>query len=237
MYSTSPVSIVGYVVMTVEERIRAKYPRFKDVDVKKRVDKYDLYRRELFWHVAEMIPRLCHSPKYLDCERVAPALLKHTYGDICEYGWALKHLDGFDTVVSVAEEFGLTVNYEAPADVEDYISPVIFYGYTWELLSWNKIFKYSELAGKTLHMGRSSHQVSIAQRDALRARGIKARSGRFELHFDAIEDDYIKQYEEKGCIVFPQYVRGTAEAIERIIQTRYPKAHLQFDRDLGVVIR
>lgn len=223
--------------MTVEERIKAKYPRFKQADIEKRLGEYSLWRRTLTERIGGITPRLCHSPKYLDCGKIASALLKHTYGDICEYGWALKHLDGFDTVVAVAEEFGLKVNLETPADADNFISPVIFYGYTWELLRRNGIARYSELLGKTLHMGRSSHQVSISQRDALKARGIKARSGRFELHFEEATDDYVRQYEEKGYIAFPQYIRSTAEAIESIIQFHYPTAHLQFDIDLGVVIR
>lgn len=223
--------------MTLEERFAERYPKMKSGDIAKRIVEYDLWRRELCYRIHNMTPRLRHSEKFLDVERLAPMLCKHTYGTICEYGWAFKELEGFDAVASVAEEFGLKVNLDEPSDSDDYILPTMFSGDLWDVFYFAKIKKYSELVGKTLNTSRLCYQLSVAQRDALKARNIKAKLGRFQIAFEPVEADYCEQYARDGYICIKHYVRSTAEAIEEQVQSRYPSAHLQFDRDFGVVIR
>lgn len=223
--------------MTIEERVKQRYPNMTQYNVTKRVDEYDLWERELSARVKNMNPRMCHSPVYLGIERIAPVMANHTYGDICEYAWAFKGLDGFDAVVAVAEGHGLTANTEAPADADSYISPIIFGGHIWELFKMRGVKRYSDLTNRVLEMYRASLQITKQQREALKVRGIQVRCVRFELHFSEVKDDYVQQYEEHGFIAFPKYVRSTAEAVEEIVQFHYPNAHLQFDRDLGIVLR
>lgn len=224
--------------MTIEERIMARYPSFKASDVRKRKLEYEGAERDLSVHIGDMQPRLFQSPEYLKVDRLATPLQRHTYLDICRYGWAMKALDGFDAVVKVAMQYGLHPNMDEPANADDYVSPIIFYGYLWNALMSDNVYLYSQLPDLRLSISRRSFQISDAQYDALKARNMMAHCSKFEIFFEHFENNsFVEQYKEQGFVVLQNYVRSTAEVVEKAIKAVNPDACLQFDREYGVIIQ
>lgn len=224
--------------MTLEERIIQRYPNFSRSDINKRLSEYESSLRAMNTHIEEMFPRVHQSPEYLSVERIATPLQKHTYGDICLYAWALKDLEGFEQVINVAESFGLTPNWSVPENADDYLSPLVFYGYLWGSLKSEGITLYSQLYNTHVKINRRSYQVSDSQFSALKARGIVPHCSKYDIFFEATEtNSFVDQYKSKGFVVIQSYIKSTAETIERAIQVVNPDASLQFDREYGVVIR
>lgn len=224
--------------MTLEERIVQRYPNFSKSEVNKRLTEYESGMRAMNTHIADMFPRMHQSPLYLEIERIATPLQKHTYGDICLYAWALKDLEGFEQVIDVAEAFGLYPEMTEPTNVEDYLSPVVFYGYLWGSLKENGVTLYSQLYNKHIKISRRSYQISDSQFNALKARGITPHCSKYDIFFEATEtNSFVDQYKAKGFVIIPSYVKSTAEVIEQEIQAVNPDACLQFDREYGIIIR
>lgn len=222
----------------IEDSILARYPNFKPWEVAKRKQEYAESLQAMNTHIADMFPRVHQSPVYLSVERISTPLQKHTYGDICSYAWALKDLDSFEQVIDVAKSFGLKPNFNAPENADDFLSPVIFYGYLWGSLKENGITLYSQLYNRHIDITRRSYQMSDSQFNALKARGITPHCSQYDIFFEADETNgFVDQYKEKGFVVIRSYLKSTAETIERAIQEVNPDASLQFDRDYGVVIR
>lgn len=221
----------------IERRIKLRYPNFRDCEVRKRMNEYAQADTALKEHIATLQPRMHHSPEFLNVDRLATPLQKHTYQDIANYAWALKDLDGFAEVRKVCEQYGLVMDMFAPVDYEEYISPVIFYGYLWWCFRQKDIDRYSSLKDLHMKITRRSYQISDDQYMALKARGIIPHVSQFEVYFEAREvNDFVEQYRQKGYVAIPTYVRSTAEVIEREIQKINPDACLGFDRRVGVVI-
>ena len=223
--------------MTLDERIAKRYNGMRQSDIDKRKAEYELNKRNLSTDIANMHPRVSQSPEYLEVERLATPLMKHTYGDIAHLGWAFEHVEGFAAVKAVAEEYGLRVDMHIPDGADKRISPLIFYGYIWDIFKHYEVIRYTQLLRKHFKMSRREFKFSDAQLEALKARGIYVKCKPFELYFEPYTPDFIEQYEARGYVIVRNYVRSTAEAMEKFVKQKYPGASLQFDREHGVVIR
>ena len=223
--------------MTLDEKIAKRYNGMRQSDIDKRKADYELNKRNLSFDIANMHPRVAHSPAYLEVERLAAPLMKHTYGDIAKLGWAFEHVEGFSAVKTVAEEYGLRVDMHVPDGADKRISPIIFYGDIWGVFKQYNVIRYTQLLRKHFKTSKRELHLSDAQLEAIKARGIYVKYSPFELYFEPYTPDYIEQYETKGYVIVRNYIRSTAEAIEKLVQQKYPGASLQFDRELGVVIR
>lgn len=224
--------------MTLADRIKERYPNYGPKEIRRLKLEYEQAEIALSGHIEDMHPKLTQSPEYLSVERLATPLQKHLYSDICAYAWALKGLEGFREVRAVAEKYGLHVNIRPPYGADEYISPLIFYGYLWGSFRKSNIVRWYQLENLRLDISRKSFELNDRQYEALKARGIRVQYDVHSIFFEKVQENaFLQQYAEHGYVVLSDYIRSSAEVIEDEIRKVYPGAKLQFDRNYGVVIR
>lgn len=224
--------------MTLEEQVKARYPRLGAAGVQGKLRMYAQIDNYPIEYRMKYRPRFEQAPEYLKATGISRVLRDLTYLDIATYAWDLHDQEGIEQVLQVAQRWGIPLSMVRPPYHQDIISPAVFHGVMWDAFKDAGITKYSELVNRQIDLFVRYYTVNKLCREVLKSKGLAVTVRSYTFIFTPCEEhDYLADYERQGFVAFSNYKRRVAEEVERTVQTKYPNAKLQFDRECGVVLR